>query len=121
MMKIKNAREAKGWTQERLAVKMSTTQQTIQRWETGQTDVKSAQLKQLSRILGVTVSYLLGIEEKSSEFHADITSADERELLALYRRMEPSQKLAIMEVARSMAVASEKDGAGIAEHEKVAR
>ena len=118
-MKIKEAREAKGWTQERLAIELSTTQQTIQRWESEQTAVKSTQLKELSRVLGVTVSYLLDIDDELSQ--KDTISYDERELLTLYRRMEPSQKQAIMEVARSMAVASEKDGAGTREHEKVAR
>ena len=118
-MKIKEAREAKGWSQERLAVELSTTQQTIQRWESGQTAVKSTQLKELSRILGVTGSYLLDIEQEQSQ-NVDIYY-DERELLTLYRRMEPSQKLAFMEVARSMAVASKKDEAGNRAVEKVAR
>ena len=122
MLKIKEARESIGWTQERLAAEMNTTQQTVQRWESGQTDVKSTQLKKLSHVLGVTVSYLMDMEYAVIELPVEeLTTSEERELLSLYRRMEKAQRIALMEVARSMAVASEKDGAGMREAEKVAR
>ena len=60
--KIAEARIAKGWSQQDLADKMGTTQQTIQRYEAGARDIKSSVLIKLSATLGVTISYLLGME-----------------------------------------------------------
>ena len=116
-MRIREIREAKGWTQEQLAIAMSTTQQTIQRWESERTDVKSNQLKDLSRVLGVTVSYLLGIDEGVDD---DRLSVDERNLVELYRSMDADKRSTLIDTARAFAALSEKDG-GACERNKVAR
>lgn len=63
--KIAEARIAKGWSQQDLAERLETTQQTIQRYESGARDIKSSVLVSLSRVLGVTISYLLGMENAS--------------------------------------------------------
>ena len=63
--KIAEARIAKGWSQQELADKMETTQQTIQRYESGARDIKSSVLIKLSSVLDVTISYLLGLENAS--------------------------------------------------------
>lgn len=63
--KIAEARIAKGWSQQDLADKLGTTQQTIQRYESGARDIKSSVLVKLSAALGVTISYLLGMENAS--------------------------------------------------------
>lgn len=60
--KIAEARIAKGWSQQDLAEKLDTTQQTIQRYESGARDIKSSVLIKLSAALGVTISYLLGMD-----------------------------------------------------------
>ena len=60
--KIAEARIAKGWTQSDLAKMIGTTQQQIARYESGDNDVKSSVLMKLSSALGVTISYLLGLE-----------------------------------------------------------
>ena len=65
MYKIAEARIAKGWSQQDLADKMETTQQTIQRYESGARDIKASVLVKLSATLGVTISYLLGVENAS--------------------------------------------------------
>lgn len=63
--KIAEARIAKGWSQQDLAERLGTTQQTIQRYESGARDIKSSVLVNLSKVLGVTISYLLGMENAS--------------------------------------------------------
>ncbi len=63
--KIAEARIAKGWSQQDLADKMETTQQTIQRYESGARDIKSSVLIKLSAVLDVTISYLLGLDNAS--------------------------------------------------------
>jgi repressor LexA len=64
--KIAEARKAKGWNQQKLAEMMGTTQQQIARWETGQRDPKADVVIKLSALLGVTVSYLLGVDDDSA-------------------------------------------------------
>lgn len=68
--KIAEARRAKGWSQQQLAEKMDTTQQQIARWETGKRDPKAGVLVQMSALLGVTVSYLLGVDSDSGYVEA---------------------------------------------------
>ncbi len=60
--KIAEARIAKGWTQTDLAKQIGTTQQQIARYESGENDVKSSVLVKMSKAMGVTISYLLGME-----------------------------------------------------------
>ena len=64
--KIREARDAKGWTQQDLADRMGTTQQTIQRYEKGTRNIKASVLAQLSEVLDVTVAYLLGMGERDT-------------------------------------------------------
>ena len=69
--RIIEARNAKGWTQSDLAKAIGTTQQQIARYESGTNDVKSSVLMRMSRALGVSVSYLLGLpDDPESVFEA---------------------------------------------------
>ena len=61
--RIKQARDAKGWTQTDLAKAIGTTQQQIARYESGDNDIKSSVLMKMSDALGVTISYLLGMSD----------------------------------------------------------
>lgn len=63
---ISEARSAKGWSQAELAKKIGTSQQQIARYENEAQDMKSSMLLKMSAALGVTVSYLLGMEADSS-------------------------------------------------------
>lgn len=60
--KIAETRIAKGWTQKDLAQKIGTTQQQVARYESGDNDVKASMLVKMSNAMGVTISYLLGME-----------------------------------------------------------
>lgn len=68
--KISEARRAKGWSQQVLAEKIGTTQQQIARYETGQRDPKADVIIKLSAVLGVTVSYLLGVDTDTGYIEA---------------------------------------------------
>lgn len=61
--KIAEARLAKGWSQAEFAKKLGTTQQQVARYESGENDVKSSIIVKMSKVLDVTISYLLGLEE----------------------------------------------------------
>lgn len=63
MIKLKQLRQAHKLTQAALADKLGTTQQTIQRWETGKTSIPSKALKDLAITLDCSSDEILGIAE----------------------------------------------------------
>lgn len=91
--KIAEARAAKGWSQQRLADELGTTQQTIQRYESGARDIKSSVILQLSETLGVTVSYLLGVSEEAPS--ADVSSMQSVPLLGSIAAGTPIEMRAV--------------------------
>ena len=92
MYKIAEARIAKGWSQQDLADKLETTQQTIQRYESGARDIKASMLIKLSATLGVTISYLLGMENASLP---NTNTVD----VPLYGRIAAGTPIEMMEMA----------------------
>lgn len=97
MLRIAEARISRGWSQEQLAQAIGTTQQTIQRWETGQTDPQVGKIEAISAALGVTLSYLLGVGDV--EYDTSKLAADEQRLLDLYRRCTPQGREYLLQVA----------------------
>lgn len=63
MLNLKFARLKKGLKQEELAEMVGVSSLTISRWELGVTNVPSNKLILLSKVLGVSADYLLGLED----------------------------------------------------------
>lgn len=61
---IAEARKLRNITQAELAEKMRTTQQTIQRYETNQVNIRMDKIIEMSEILNVSLAYLLGMSSK---------------------------------------------------------
>lgn len=97
--RIRDARDARGWTQAELAERAGTTQQAIQRYESGEREPRMRIIAKLSAALGVTISYLLGLDDEASIEVA--LAPDERELIKLYRATDARGRDTIMAVARS--------------------
>ena len=100
MLRIAEAREARGWTQEQLAQAVGTTQQTIQRWESGQTDPQISKVEAVSKALGITMSFLLGVDANGN---GETLSANERELVDILRSVTPQGMNELMIYARGVA------------------
>lgn len=62
VMKLKALRTRLGITQQVLAEKLSTSQQTIARWESGRTPIPTKYLKDLAILLGCSIPELLGVD-----------------------------------------------------------
>ena len=56
------ARKAKGWSQSKLAVEMDMYQASIYLWETDRSRPQAEKLVHLSRVLGVSIGWLLGAD-----------------------------------------------------------
>ena len=92
-MNIRQARKARNWTQEQLASAIGTTQQTINRWESGQTEPKVSDLRKISNALGITLTFLLGLDDVSE---SQTLSDSENELIELFRKLTPNGKHAVL-------------------------
>lgn len=57
--RIARAREQKGMNQSELARQLRLTPQSVQKWEAGETVPRAQKMQDLSRILGVSVAYLM--------------------------------------------------------------
>lgn len=99
MLRIAEAREARGYTQEQLAQAIGTTQQTIQRWESGQVTPRIDKVEDVSRALGITMSFLLGIDDNKKEQ----LSAQEQEIVDIMRSVTVEGKNQLLIYARGIA------------------
>lgn len=63
MNRIKELREKKGLSQDKLAKQLAVNLRTLQRWENNETAIRKKNAQQLAEYFGVTVGYLLGYEE----------------------------------------------------------
>ena len=99
--RIAEAREAKGWTQREFAKRLDTTQQQVSRYESGGNDIKSNMIIKMSKVLDVSVSYLLGLDEPT-------LSSDEAELIRYFRQMRLEQKATVLAAAKTFAAESNR-------------
>lgn len=72
MNRIKEMRKAKGYTQEKLATLLHTTQANLSGWEAGKWKPDTEAVAQMADIFGVSVDYLLGRTDESAHTHAHV-------------------------------------------------
>ena|ERR1043165_1296262 len=61
--RLKNYRLKRDLTQEQLALELNTDKKQINRWEKGESAPSAGKLAELSKVLNVSVDYLLGISD----------------------------------------------------------
>ena len=107
--RIRTARLAKGWTQADLARELGVSQQAVQAWETGARDIRAGRLAELSRVLGVTASYLLGFDVddltagRLTVSNSVIAPQTDLDLLhATWSKLRPEMRAALVDVAGAL-------------------
>ena len=82
---------------------MNVTQQTIYYYESGDRDIKGSMLVKMSKVLGCTVSYLLGLSDNEHERAFEVTprklEPDEQKLVRLYRKCNQEWKHYVLQSA----------------------
>lgn len=99
MNKLKELRKELGISQTELAEKLNLTQRNISYWEKG-TDINAYAAISLSNFFGVSIEYLLGLEDDMGERinisrtppPNELYSEDELQLVSDYRRLSPGLK-----------------------------
>ncbi len=102
---IKQARIAKGFTQEELADKVGVKKSAVAKWENGRvSEIKRTNLKMLADALDLRPSQLLGeSEEKEKPTDADDgLSRDMIELIDCIKKLPEDKVQMLLQVARSI-------------------
>lgn len=103
-MRLKELREEKNLTQHDVAKAIDTSQTNIGRWEKGTNEPSSSALIALADFFGCSIDYLLGREDDFGNVHVQGTApqltADEKELLDIFRSLRREYKVQILEYTR---------------------
>lgn len=103
---IKEARLAKGMTQEELAEKVGVKKSAVAKWENGRvSEIKRSNLKNLSDILGITPTKLLGDIEMdpagvAQELAEIYLNPELRSMIAAYQSLSNDKQAQVREYIR---------------------
>ena len=106
---IKQARTAKGFTQEELAEKVGVKKSAVAKWENGRvSEIKRSNLKMLSEALGLNPNQLLGDMEEDpvsvaselADFYLDV---ELRNMIVAYKKLSPQKQAQVKEYVHFLA------------------
>lgn len=92
MKRIKTLREARGISQQRLAIELNVTQAAISKYELGQSEPGIYVIKNLARFFSVSSDYLLEISDDKTSLSTYGLSEAEKEVLFGFKRLDKIQK-----------------------------
>jgi transcriptional regulator with XRE-family HTH domain len=95
--RLKNYRVKRNYTQEALALELGTDKKAVSRWESGQFSPNAETLTELSRILSVSVDYLLGLSDSPTpQMRVDNLTEEELEVINAMRQGERMEAIKII-------------------------
>lgn len=103
MERLRELRIEKGYNQERMALELNVSQTTISAFETGERKPDSDMLIRMSKYFDVSVDYLLGLADAKRRLSKQEISADESNLIHLYRRLSKTNKEKVVSYAQGVA------------------
>ena len=92
MMRIKELREDKKESQQKLAMLLNVSQTMISRYELEQAYPDVEILIKLAEHFGVSVDYLIGVSESKLPYTKSNLSEQEQQMLFLFKRLSKTQK-----------------------------
>ena len=103
MKKLRELRMEKGYNQERMAMELNVSQTTISAFETGERRPDTDMLVRIARYFDVSTDYLLGLTEVKKPLTTQEVSADESNLIHLYRRLSKINKEKVFSYTQGIA------------------
>lgn len=92
MTRLRELREERKLSQQRLAMELNITQAMISKYELGATEPGSTMLKHYAKFFGVTTDYILELSDNKIVIEANLND-DERKLLTKYRLIDTQGKV----------------------------
>jgi len=99
--RIREARRARGWTQDDLAHAIGVSRSAVAQWETDRAGQVRANLGRVADLLGLSLEHLL--YGPGSREPATAVGGDELALLRLYRACQPEDRAMLLRTARRLA------------------
>ena len=101
-MRIKELREDKKESQQKLAMLLNVSQTMISRYELEQAYPDVEMLIKLAQHFGVSVDYLIGVSESKLPYTKSNLSEQEQQMLFLFKRLSKTQKEKAMSYIEGM-------------------
>jgi len=99
--RIRDARQDKGWTQERLAESVGVSRSAVAQWETGRAGQLTGHLSRIAEVLDVGIEHLTHGRTRRGPSHTG--SGDELAVLRIYRELPPDDRQLLLRTARRLA------------------
>jgi transcriptional regulator with XRE-family HTH domain len=99
--RIRDARQDRGWTQERLAEAVGVSRSAVAQWETGRAGQLTGHLSRIAEVLDVGIEHLTHGRNKRASAQAG--TGDELAILRLYRELPPEDRQLLLRTARRLA------------------
>lgn len=111
--RIRELRQAHKMTMKELGRIVGVAESTISQYETGKRQPDNETLLRISEYFDVTAGYLLGAEPQKTPAPVDDLTDEERELIAIFRRLNVRGREYLMETARLAANTYTGDNAAV--------
>lgn len=92
MKRIRTLREARGISQQRLAIELNVSQAMISKYELSQSEPDMSMIRNLAKFFGVSADYLLEISDDKTSLSTYGLSEAEKEVLFGFKRLDKIQK-----------------------------
>ncbi len=96
MKRLKELREGKHISQQRLAIELNVSQATISKYELGQADPDIPTIVQLAEYFHVSADYLLEISDSKQNISDSRLSDTEKQLIFDFKRLDKVQKAKLL-------------------------
>lgn len=96
MIKLKELRESKHLSQQRLAIDLNVSQATVSKYELGQAEPDIPTIIKLAGYFHVSADYLLGISDDKQNIAGNRLSDAERQLIFDFKRPDKTQKAKLL-------------------------
>ncbi len=96
MKRLKELREGKHISQQRLAIELNVSQATISKYELGQADPDIPTIVQLAEYFHVPANYLLEISDSKQNISDSRLSDTEKQLVFDFKRLDKIQKAKLL-------------------------
>ncbi len=96
MKRIKQLREEKHLSQQRLALDLNVSQATVSKYELGQTDPDIQMIVNLAKYFRVSADYLLEISDDKQNISDNRLSETEKQLIVDFKRLNEIQQATLL-------------------------